>query len=368
MIGRLVIAALVAVAVAACAPTMTGPRASDSQIAEELVLQRELVVQDYYAGLARVFQLGYPLLAANADLCAPSKHVATHFGFMAISPFDWWLEYREAARRAIGAGDRSRVLVVPPGAAARAGMKHDILVSVNGVSSDGTLASHRAVNAVFASVLKSPQPLKIEVSRNGKDVSLQIDPEPVCNFGLLYMASDDVNAFADGRNIVVQAGLMRMLTDDQDLVIILGHELAHNLMGHIEAGQANAALGGLVDALLGAGGIYSGGAFGRIGARAFSLDFEREADYVGLYLVARANLQVENAPKVWRLMGSKAPESLQRRYGATHPSAPERAVALQATVEEIRVKRTSGQPLLPGQTGSTSGARPGAAPAAAPAR
>lgn len=368
MIGRLAIAASVALAVAACAPTMTGPRASDSQIAAELALQRELVVRDHYAGLARVIRLGYPLLAANADLCAPSKRVVAHVGFFVASPYDWSPEYRESVRRALGAGDQMRILIVPPGAAARAGVKpNDILLSVNGVVSDGTDASHKAVHAAFTAAFRSRQPLRIEVSRDSKDISLHIDPEPICNFRLLFQGSDDVNAYADGANIVVQGGLLRMLPDDRDLAIVLGHELAHNLMGHIEAGKTNTALGGLVDVLLGLGGIYSGGAFTQIGQRAFSQDFEREADYVGLYLVARANMPVETAPNVWRLMGSRSPAGLQQRYGASHPSPPERSVALQATVEEIRLKRESGQPLFPGQPGSSSG-RPGAAPAEAPAR
>jgi Zn-dependent protease with chaperone function len=68
---------------------------------------------------------------------------------------------------------------------------------------------------------------------------------------------------------------------------------------------------------------------------------------LGLYLVARAGFDTLKAPELWRRMGASGEAHLNQNYNATHPSSPERAAALQQTIDEIRLKRTRGEPLLP---------------------
>ncbi|MGC1571352.1 MAG: M48 family metalloprotease, partial [Pseudolabrys sp.] len=83
---------------------------------------------------------------------------------------------------------------------------------------------------------------------------------------------------------------------DAQLALVIGHELAHANLGHLEKQRANKILGWAGGAAIDAGmllaGIPTGGAFvrelGRAGERAFSVGFEREADYVGAYYAARA--------------------------------------------------------------------------------
>ena len=72
----------------------------------------------------------------------------------------------------------------------------------------------------------------------------------------------------------------------------LGHELAHANLDHLNKRRANAVIGWIggvaADAGIMLGGMSTYGAFSRVltqaGARAFSVAFEREADYVGAYM------------------------------------------------------------------------------------
>jgi predicted Zn-dependent protease len=83
---------------------------------------------------------------------------------------------------------------------------------------------------------------------------------------------------------------MMRFANDAELVGVLGHEIAHNAMGHIEARKKNALLGGLLGAILDVAAATQGvntqgqntANFMAAAARAFSQDFEREADYVGM--------------------------------------------------------------------------------------
>ncbi len=81
------------------------------------------------------------------------------------------------------------------------------------------------------------------------------------------------------------------------------------------------------------------------GASFHSSDFEREADYVGMYILARANRDLEAAPNVWRRMSTINPGAIA--YESSHPSSAERFVRLTETIKEIERKRALGVALLP---------------------
>ena len=160
--------------------------------------------------------------------------------------------------------------------------------------------------------------------------------------------SDAVNAFADGNQIVVTRGMLRFAQDDTELALIIGHELAHNVMGHINSKMINAIPGFLLDLAAGVlGGINTQGLFSKLTANAYSQEFEAEADYVGMYMMALAGLKFEGAPNFWRRMASIHPGSIQNNHMASHPATPERFLALEQTVAEIKGKLMRGELLTP---------------------
>jgi predicted Zn-dependent protease len=162
-----------------------------------------------------------------------------------------------------------------------------------------------------------------------------------------------INAYADGKKIVVTQGMMDFVKNDGNLAVVLGHEYAHNIMGHIKAKKQNmgvgTVLGSLVDSVASSQGVSTGGMFGDLGryagAYGYSKEFEQEADYVGLYITHLAGYDVDNAPEFWRSMSLRDEESINN--GFTHPTNPERYIALGKTIREIKRKKESRQALLP---------------------
>ncbi len=80
-------------------------------------------------------------------------------------------------------------------------------------------------------------------------------------------------------------------------------------------------------------------------AEAYSQDFEREADYVGAYIVARAGYPLAGVPGVWRKFASISPSAIS--YASTHPTTAERFVRLNEIIQEIEAKIRAGEELLP---------------------
>jgi predicted Zn-dependent protease len=168
-------------------------------------------------------------------------------------------------------------------------------------------------------------------------------------------ASDEVNAFTNGRTIRVMSGLLGMVINDDELALVLAHEVGHTVMNHLAQQRLQAIGGGvagaMMDILAGATGMDTHGRFTRAGieagSRRHSVARERQADYVGLYVMARAGFDIEVAPQLWRRMAALMPR--EEKGVPTHPAPPERMTAMAQTVAEIKAKQASGQPLLPDQ-------------------
>ena len=82
-------------------------------------------------------------------------------------------------------------------------------------------------------------------------------------------------------------------------------------------------------------------------AAKYSRDHEREADFVGTYIAARAGYNTNDAADFWRRFSSEIPESMKQSYDSSHPSSPERAVRMEKAVAEIIEKKAKELPLLP---------------------
>ncbi|MBG56809.1 MAG: hypothetical protein CMK46_00790 [Porticoccus sp.] len=194
----------------------------------------------------------------------------------------------------------------------------------------------------LATVAASVKAASIYYCRN-----LEAAPEN-CRFPVLLVDDQSINAFADGEKVYIPVGMIRFVENDDELALIVGHELAHNILMHTNKKLGNALLGTLVDALfLASTGVDTSGAFGEAGAKAYSQGFESEADYLGLYISARAGYDIDTASLIWRRMAIEHPSAILERYNSTHPSTPERFTSLTAAADEIRSKQDRGLALLP---------------------
>jgi len=150
-------------------------------------------------------------------------------------------------------------------------------------------------------------------------------------------AGDVRNAFAINSNtIVVYKALLEVLPDDDQLAVIMAHEVSHILGAHSEdetekkRGTAVAlgsiVLGTAVSIVTGvdAVGDTVANTANTIGAGAFVLSYGRaqefEADHIGLLLMAKAGYDPKNAITVWenadKILGAGASNS----FLSSHPT------------------------------------------------
>lgn len=152
---------------------------------------------------------------------------------------------------------------------------------------------------------------------------------------------------------MIHSGILRVARTDEELAIVVGHELAHVTMGHLKKREQNkiaGTFGGLVlDVGLAMAGVNTGGAFtkgmGDAGALAYATDFEREADYVGTYYASRAGYDPAAGMNFWRSLAQENPKQIF--YAGQHPTSPERFLLIQRTTAEIAEKRRKRWPLVP---------------------
>jgi predicted Zn-dependent protease len=161
------------------------------------------------------------------------------------------------------------------------------------------------------------------------------------------------DAYADGKGVYFNMAMLMMTQNEDQLAFVLSHEYGHNILRHVASKQQNAMMGTLLglglDLALKSKGYGAGQSFQQVGSNiagnAYSVDFEKEADYIGLYIMDRAGFNIVNAPDLWRRMTVNNPKTLYVR--STHPTNPERFVGMQTTINEIMAKKQSGQPLFP---------------------
>lgn len=332
---------------AACSPVTQRPTLDDKAVAEETRKQRQLAFQDLLEDQARLYRVSYPILARGAPLC--EDKVRASFGARFARAEDMPKDYREIAA-ALGLSSEMQVIqVVADSPAQRAGLREkDVVLGVENKAAPAGEGARARLASLIAEFAKTRKILSFKVRRAGAEIVLPVEHEPACDYPVLVNAADMINAFATGSQIVIMRGMLRFIRDDLELAVVVGHELAHNTMKHIDKQKGNMLLGSLLDILAATRGVNTQGAFGSLAGLVYSKDFEAEADYVGLYFTARAGYEIDKAPNFWRRMASANPGGIQQRsFGASHPSTPERFLSLEKIVEEIRAKKAAGTDLRP---------------------
>ncbi len=320
---------------------------SQAGVEHEAALQKELYVRGYLENQIRVSNVAYPILTSSADTC--DKKVGSYFGVLINSPESAGKEYRKTFKGIYGSSDDARIVgIVKNSPAQQADVKiGDSVQSIAGKSFTNTSTKGIGKMTKAMHEIVPGTPTVFRLGRNGRTVVAEITPVEACGYPVTLMMDDTINAFADGKAIYITKGMMRFAQSDNELALVIGHELAHNAMLHINAKKRNYWLGTIFDIIAAGYGIDTQNLFGKVGINAYSQAFESEADYVGLYYVARSGYDMSEAPAFWRRMGAEHPGSIKGSYNATHPSTSERFVQLEQTVKEILAKQESGEPLAP---------------------
>jgi hypothetical protein len=329
------------------APRTKGVEVNSVLVEAEAKKQRQIALESLMEDQMHLEQVSYPILTAAASFCG--EDIGPSVGIYLANKYAVPEDFQDAAVSLYDMGESLQITHVIPGSpAAAAGLqKKDILVAVKEEQIPVGKTALKEALKLMEQHLESGKPVSLTILRGEKSRIVSLVPQDTCSYPVLLDSSDQVNAMADGSRIFITRGMMRFTENDRQLAMVISHELAHNAMEHMKARKQNYVLGSIFDIVAAVYGVNTQGVFGKIGAQRYSKGFEAEADYVSLYIMARAGLDIDDAPKFWRRMATAHPGSIQAHQASSHPSTPERFVALEETLEEIRVKRAAGQPLEP---------------------
>lgn len=156
------------------------------------------------------------------------------------------------------------------------------------------------------------------------------------------IGSKQVNAFCmPGGKIAFYSGILEQLKlSDDEVAMVMGHEIAHALREHArERMGKNAATGigaNLIGQVLGLGQL--GQTVTNYGAQLLTLQFSRsdesEADLVGMELAARAGYDPRAGVTLWQKMGA-ASKGAPPQWLSTHPSGNTRIGDIEANLPKV---------------------------------
>lgn len=161
---------------------------------------------------------------------------------------------------------------------------------------------------------------------------------------------NQINAFCmPGGKIVVYEGLMKLVTSDDELAVVIGHEVAHAVAKHSNErmsqqiltqygaqilnqslSQKSAAIQAIANNVYGIGAQYGM-------MLPFSRKHESEADYMGLIFMTIAGYNPDVATGFWQKMSAGGGTSVPE-FMSTHPSDATRIKNIQAALPSIKAE------------------------------
>lgn len=291
-------------------PDITAPQLSAEQSRQEV-----LAFADMDRLQQRLMQVALPVMKDNTELCPKTRQ---DIGVVMHSLKSYSKSLRPAAERELGATDEPSVRLIVKGSAAEAA---GIEIGDQFLDASGKVVTPQNK----ALQIQLEQGGNIRVRRGGEEIDLTVKSETVCGYNVRLSQTSTINAYADGKNITMTSGMMNFVKNDDELALIVGHELGHNTMGHIRKIVSNIILS--------------------VGGTRYTRPFETEADYVGMYYMVRAGYSPEGVEEFWRRLAVTNPKYVGR--DKTHPRYPNRYLSIAATRAEIKAKQAAGEPLIP---------------------
>ena len=336
---------------AGCAPVSKLPPLPAGEIKAEQRKQQVAQLRSYLGQLSRLDNVAFQLRVANRDDCG--ARAWAQIGLIAGTAPSLPRKFRSFSHEALSVSwTHATVLSIADNSpAAVAGIKiGDQLLTFN----NEPVPRHGTAGWIGGYVRNNGQrPIQVLVRRDGTDQMRAVVPVIACAILIELQVDSGISAFTTDDRIVVSSSILRAARTDAQLALVVGHELAHANLGHLKKRRANAVVGWIggaaADAGIMLGGMSTYGAFSRVlaqaGARAFSVAFEREADYVGAYYAARAGYDLTGSEEIWRTFSLEDPDSI--RLTTDHPITPVRFVQMQKVIDEIENKKRHNLPLVP---------------------
>jgi hypothetical protein len=277
----------------------------------------ELVEDDLYVAaldrwLERTVQLQrihHRMRTGNAELCG--DEVSPALGIVVVRTEELPASLRTVGAQRFGWNTSPTVIAVLPGSAAEAA-RIEVGDRVLRVGSRRVSSTR----SIYAPPRRRAGQITLRIERGEELLSFDVENKLGCDYRAELVDSDDLNAFAVKRKILVLSGLMRILKEDSAIAFVMGHELAHHI------------------------------AFKTTGRRSRSVADEVRADYLGVYLAERSGYAL-SLSDFGLARAARASATRRGAIGSTHPPYPERSVYFAQALAEVAGKRARGEVLIP---------------------
>jgi predicted Zn-dependent protease len=173
------------------------------------------------------------------------------------------------------------------------------------------------------------------------------------DYQFFVIAHPSLNAFAvPGGYVFLFSGLIARASSDDEIVGVLGHEIAHVHAHHIVRQQtqgmvwsATALLGVLlsvVNPVLGAGAI----AAAQVAQLKYSRDFEQEADFIGLRIATQSGYDPHALGAFFKqlLIEQRINPAGVPAYMLSHPVTEERVAHVESVIDAQKLRTPRGRP------------------------
>ena len=172
----------------------------------------------------------------------------------------------------------------------------------------------------------------VVVERNDTKLSFDVDPEEKPYVRIRLKETGKINAYAKFSGIEFTTGMVHFVEDEDELAVIMGHELAHLTAKHLPKNITMATLCGTIGGLT--------GPFAPLTTQAlyapYSRKNEREADYLGLIYAHNAGYDVQKGASLWKRFALEIPRSRSKSFLRSHPASPERILRVKMVGEMIK--------------------------------
>lgn len=264
------------------------------------------------------------LAVANVDLCdqrQPALGMILH-SLRQYRESDW-----PTVKRVFGFRSAVAVeAVIAGGAAQQAGVgANDSVVAIGGqtfptVATGGAKPTSADRDRALAIIdaLPQGQPVPITFDRSGNVAQSVLTPRPSCRSRFEIVVGNGYDAQADGTNVQLGEKFFEGMSDD-DIAVVVSHELAHNILRHRARLEAAGVKWGILSE------------FGKNAA--LFRKTEDQADLLGMYLLRNAGYDPHLAVQFWRKDGAQFDGGILR--SRTHGSSKARALAIEAEIARI---------------------------------
>ncbi len=170
------------------------------------------------------------------------------------------------------------------------------------------------------------------VERAGARLSFNVIPKEMPYVRIRLKQTSKINAYAKFTGIEFTSGMVHFVEDEDELAIIMGHELAHLTSKHLPKNMSVAALCGTLGGLTGPFAPWTTQAL----YAPYSRKNEREADYIGLIYAHNAGYDIEKGAALWKRFALEIPKSRSKSFLRSHPASPERILRVKKVEELIK--------------------------------